>query len=99
MKTFIGFNEALGLTLAHVAACGVQEVPLLQAVGRTLAGDIVACVDSPSISTSRKDGFAVVSRDLDKAAADAPVALKLAGSLQRGGHARRCASPPVPPCG
>lgn len=84
MKTFIGFNEALGLTLAHVATCGVQEVALLQAVGRTLAGDIVACVDSPSISTSRKDGFAVVSRDLDKAAADAPVALKLAGSLSAG---------------
>jgi molybdopterin molybdotransferase len=84
MKTFIGFNEALGLTLAHVATCGVQEVALLQAVGRTLAGDIVACVDSPSISTSRKDGFAVVSRDLDTAAADAPVALKLAGSLSAG---------------
>jgi molybdopterin molybdotransferase len=84
MKTFIGFNEALELTLAHVATCGVQEVALLQAVGRTLAGDIVACVDSPSISTSRKDGFAVVSRDLDTAASDAPVALKLAGTLSAG---------------
>jgi molybdopterin molybdotransferase len=84
MRRFIGFNEALGLTLAHVATSGVQEVPLLQAVGRTLAGDIVACVDSPSVSTSHKDGFAVVSRDLDKAAADAPVTLKLAGSLGAG---------------
>jgi molybdopterin molybdotransferase len=84
MKKFIGFNEALELTLAHVATCGVQEVALLQAVGRTLARDIVACVDSPSISTSRKDGFAVVSRDLDQAAADAPVALKLAGTLSAG---------------
>lgn len=84
MRTSIGFNEALELTLAHVTTCGVQEVALLEAVDRTLAGDIVACVDSPSISTSRKDGFAVVSRDLDKAAADAPVALKLAGSLSAG---------------
>jgi molybdopterin molybdotransferase len=84
MRAFIGFNEALELTMAHVATCGVQEVALLQAVGRILAGDVVACVDSPSISTSRKDGFAVVSRDLYQAAADAPVALKLAGSLSAG---------------
>ena len=84
MRAFIGFNEALRLTLAHVATCGVQEVALLQAVGRILAGDIVACVDSPSISTSRKDGFAVVSRDLEQAAADAPVALTLAGTLSAG---------------
>jgi molybdopterin molybdotransferase len=84
MKTFIGFQEALELTLSNVVACGPEEVPLLEAVGRILAGDMVAKVDSPSISTSRKDGFAVLPEDLKAASPESPVHLKLVGSLSAG---------------
>jgi molybdopterin molybdotransferase len=84
MKTFIGFKEALDLTTSHVAVCGPEELPLLDAAGRILAEDVFAKVDSPSISTSRKDGFAVVSGDLEKASAGKPVTLKLVGSLSAG---------------
>lgn len=84
MKTFIGFREALELTLSHVAAGDPEELSLLAAVGRILANDVTAKVDSPSVSTSRKDGYAVLSEDLKAASPDAPVRLKLVGSLSAG---------------
>ena len=84
MKTFIGFNEALDLTLASVPICATEILPLSQLTGRILAEDIVAQVDCPSISTSRKDGYAVSSKDLSAASHQNPVKLNLVGSLTAG---------------
>ncbi len=84
MKTFIGFTEALELTLNHVAPGEEEELPLLAAVGRVLTADLASMVDSPSISTSRKDGFAVVPEDLSAASRDNPIGLKLVGSCTAG---------------
>jgi molybdopterin molybdotransferase len=79
MKTLIGFDEALGLTLAHVSSGGTEKRSLLEAVGRILAEDLNATVDSPSISTSRKDGYAVISEDLKTASSASPVRLRGVG--------------------
>jgi molybdopterin molybdotransferase len=87
MKKFIGFREALELTLAHVSPGAVEDVPLLEAGGRILAEPVAARVDSPSLSTSRKDGYAVISEDLRAADTAHPRALKLLGSLAAGGTA------------
>jgi molybdopterin molybdotransferase len=84
MKTFIGFSEALGLTLSNVSAGDMERLPLLSAVGRTLAEDVKATVDSPSVSTSRKDGYAVIPEDLKTACHGSPVHLKMVGSLSAG---------------
>jgi molybdopterin molybdotransferase len=84
MKTFIGFRQALELTLANVSSAGTEKRPLLDSVGRILAEDLQAMVDSPSVSTSRKDGFAVAPEDLKSASPGSPVRLKLAGSLGAG---------------
>ena len=84
MKTFVGFEEALELTLAHAAPGPLRELSLSEAVGRVLAEDVAAAVDSPSLSASRKDGFAVVSADLHRAGPASPVRLKLVGSLAAG---------------
>jgi molybdopterin molybdotransferase len=84
MRTFIGFEEALELTLRHVAPGEEEELPLLAAVGHVLTSDLTAIVDSPSISTSRKDGFAVVPEDLSAATHANPIGLKLAGSCSAG---------------
>ena len=84
MKEFIGFKEALDLTLSHVT-CGEAEIlPLDRLVGRVLAEDVVARVDCPSVSTSRKDGYAVVAADLAKASGQNPVALEVQGYLSAG---------------
>jgi molybdopterin molybdotransferase len=84
MKTFIGFKEARELTLAHVGAGAAEVVPLLEATDHILAEDVASLVDSPSVSTSRKDGFAVLPEDLERASRDQPVRLRLVGSLSAG---------------
>ncbi|MGD8342625.1 MAG: molybdopterin molybdotransferase MoeA [Desulfobacterales bacterium] len=87
MKTFIGFDEALELTLTNVSVGETEVLPLAQLTGKTLAADIVAKVDSPSSTSSRKDGFAVNSADLVNASADSPVDLKIVGKLAAGDRA------------
>jgi molybdopterin molybdotransferase len=84
MKTFISFEEALELTLANVSAGETEMLPLDQLTGKILAEDIVARVDSPSSTSSRKDGYAVISSDLAGATEENPVKLKVVGKLAAG---------------
>ncbi|MBT8366953.1 MAG: molybdopterin molybdotransferase MoeA, partial [Deltaproteobacteria bacterium] len=84
MKEFIGFEEALDLTLSHVSPGSTEVLPLDSLVGRILAGDVVARVDCPSVGTSRKDGYAVVAADLSRADVQNPVRLNVLGSLSAG---------------
>jgi molybdopterin molybdotransferase len=84
MKTFIGFEEARELTLSNVAAGRTEVLPLDQLTGKVLAEDIVASVDAPSSTSSRKDGYAVISSDLTGATEENPVKLKVVGKLAAG---------------
>ena len=84
MKTFISFDEALDLTMTHVDPGETEILPLDQLLGKILAEDIVAKVDSPSVTTSRKDGYAVRSSDLAGATGETPVKLVLVGHLAAG---------------
>jgi len=84
MKEFIGYKEALELTLANVFTGSTETLPLERLVGRVLAEDVVARVDCPSVSASRKDGFAVVAADLSQASEQNPVKLKVLGNLTAG---------------
>ena len=88
MEKFIGFKEALDLTLAHTAPGAIETVSLGRLVGRVLAEDIVARVDCPSVSTSRKDGYAVIAADLSLANEQNPVSLEVRGCLSAGDHRR-----------
>ena len=84
MQTFIGFKQALDLTLSNVTAGQTQILPLQRLAGKILASDLTARVDCPSISSSRKDGYAVVSTDLTAADERHPVRLTLVGSVVAG---------------
>ena len=84
MKTFISFEEALELTLVNVAAGETEILPLDQLTGKILAEDIVSRVDAPSSTSSRKDGYAVISSDLAGATEENPVKLKVVGKLAAG---------------
>jgi molybdopterin molybdotransferase len=88
MKTLIGFEEALGLTLANVSAGETEILPLNQLTGKILAENIIARVDSPSGTSSRKDGYAVVSADLAGATRETPVKLTVVGKLAAGDSAK-----------
>ncbi|UCE56215.1 MAG: molybdopterin molybdotransferase MoeA [Desulfobacterales bacterium] len=84
MKTFISFKEAFDLTLSNVPVGQTEILPLDQLTAKILSEDIVSKVDCPSISTSQKDGYAVVSTDLTKASTKNPVKLKLVGHIVAG---------------
>jgi len=84
MQTLIGFHQALDLTLSNVVPGDPQIMPLEDLSGKILASDLVARVDCPSISSSRKDGYAVVSTDLNAARRSRPVKLRLVGSTAAG---------------
>jgi molybdopterin molybdotransferase len=84
MKTFIGFEEALELSLANVVAGETEILSLDQLAGKILAADVVAGVDSPSHDSSRKDGYAVIAADLAGATRKNPVKLTVAGRLGAG---------------
>ena len=84
MQTFIGFKDALDLTLSNVSVGKTEFLPLRLLTGRILAEDVVARVDCPSTSSSRKDGYAVVSSDVSEACSRAPVILEVIGNLVAG---------------
>jgi molybdopterin molybdotransferase len=64
-------------------------VPLLDALGRTLAQDVAAERDVPPFRNSAMDGYAVRGADV----ANAPTALRVIGSVQAGGVPARPVGP------
>lgn len=77
-------NEALARILAAVEPLPPERVPLLDALGRTLAEPIHSPVDQPPWDSSGMDGFAVRAADIAGARPDSPVALELAGAVPAG---------------
>ena len=59
-------------------------VPLDIALGLICATEIRAVTDCPTVDSSLKDGFAVLSTDIADAAVDHPVTLTVAGALTAG---------------
>ncbi len=66
-----------------------EDVVLADALGRVLAGDLVAPVAVPLFRNSQMDGYAVLAADVASASADAPVRLGVAAEIP--------AAPGVPP--
>ncbi len=67
-----------------------ERIGLDRALGRVTADDVVAVCDCPSVDSSLKDGYAVVSSDLRLAAAAAPVRLEILGTLTAGQDPAGC---------
>jgi putative molybdopterin biosynthesis protein len=67
------WNEAL-----RFDPLGSEELPLAEARGRVLDGDLLVPIDVPPFDRSLVDGYAVVAADTYSASEDAPVSLELA---------------------
>ncbi len=77
-------EEHLALCLAAVAPLPPADVPLLEAVGCVLAGDVVADAPLPAFDSSAMDGYAVRTGDLAGASETQPVVLPVVGDLPAG---------------
>ena len=77
----ITVEEARALVRRHVAPLrDTESVPLASALGRVLAGEVVADRDDPPFDRSMMDGFAVRSQDI----AARPQALDVVGEVSAG---------------
>jgi molybdopterin molybdotransferase len=56
--------EALSLIIREVSPLAVERVPLTEALGRTLAEEVVSTIDSPPFDKALMDGYAVRSADV-----------------------------------
>ena len=80
----LGLKEALHLTLQSIKPLPAEEVAVIDSVDRVAASDLYALVDSPSVDSSRKDGYAVVCHDVAHASPENPARLRILGSLAAG---------------
>ena len=73
----IGYQEAIDLTLAHISPLNSIEILLNDSSNHRSASDVHAVVDSPSVNTSLKDGYAVRSEDIASASPETPAKLEV----------------------
>ncbi len=85
MKYDIGLKQALSMMFDRLKPLLAKDVPVFEAVGLAAAEDVVAKVDCPSAAVSLKDGYAVVSDDLEGACKSRQVRLKVSGISVAGG--------------
>lgn len=63
---------------------GVESIPLLEALNRVLAEDIIAPLDIPPFNRSTVDGYAVRAEDTYGAEENRPIELKICGAVNVG---------------
>jgi len=81
----IPFEEARKIVLENIEPMEeVEEVPLLRALHRVLAEDIVAPINVPPFSRAAEDGYAVRAEDTYGAGQYQPKELKLVGEINTG---------------
>lgn len=84
----IGLDEALARTLETLRPLPPVTADIWEANGLVTAADCIAAADCPSVDSCLKDGFAVLSSDLEGASPDNPVALKVTGRAVAGRKGR-----------
>ncbi|WP_181306351.1 gephyrin-like molybdotransferase Glp [Rufibacter sp. XAAS-G3-1] len=87
----ISVAEALQRVLQHKAELAIEEVDLLQSVGRVLAQEVIADRDFPPFDRVTMDGIAINTQDFASGTRSFPVAqIQAAGSpqtsLSQAGH-------------
>ena len=77
-------EQALAMVLAGVEPLPSEKVPLGDALGRVLADPIAAGDSLPPFANSSMDGYAVRAEDIQTAANDSPISLKVLTDIAAG---------------
>ena len=83
--SMISLEEAQELVAANVRPLDIEKVPLLEAVGRVAATDLVSDMNVSPFAHTAMDGFAAHSADLAGASEDSPVDLRVIAEVPAGG--------------
>ncbi len=81
----IDVDEAYRILFEHVTPGPLVELPLRDALYRTLAQDVLCDVDAPPFDRSLMDGFAVQAADV----CEVPVRLRVVGRIAAGAQSER----------
>ena len=84
MREMISLEEAQELVLSKVGTLPVEEVSLLEAVGRVAACDLRSDIDVSPFAHAAMDGFALRSAQVAEASAQAPVELDVIAEIAAG---------------
>ncbi|MFV1951329.1 MAG: molybdopterin molybdotransferase MoeA, partial [Nitrospinota bacterium] len=85
----ISIEAALEIILSEIRPLGTESLPLLSALDRVLAEDIVASRPNPPWDNSAMDGYAVKEKDTLGASKNAPVILKVIADIPAGSVCRK----------
>ncbi len=88
-----GYPEALKIILTQLRPLASTALSLDRAEGFNLAADVTALVDSPSVDTSMKDGYALRAGDAPTGDTHAPRPLEITGRVAAGGAPPRQLEP------
>ena len=99
----ISIHEAIDSVLAAVRPLGEEEVPLLDALGRATAADVVSPASVPSFDNSAMDGYAVRGAELQsgrrefRVSVDIPAGRFVDDGVAEGEAAKIMTGAPMPP--
>lgn len=82
--SMVTVEQALATILAKIKSKGVEKIPIGEALGRTLAEDIVAKRNNPPLDNSAMDGYALIAGDIQSATPENPVPLKVTEEIAAG---------------
>ena len=87
------YEEALALALEAVPSPEPELIPIARSCGRVTAGTVAAPMDFPAFDNSSMDGYAVRAANVHHASPDAPVSLRLVGTVAAGQWLEKPLSP------
>jgi molybdopterin biosynthesis enzyme len=88
-RTLIELDEARRIVVESCEPLPTEQVPLADALGRSLAEEVRSAVAIPPFDNSAMDGFAVRAEDTAAAASGRPVRLSISGESRAGHPAER----------
>lgn len=65
MKSFISLEEGIDILNKNVESLRIEEISLLNGIGRILGQDIFSQIDNPPFNKSAMDGYAIICRDIE----------------------------------
>lgn len=88
MAELLNVDDVVGRIVRAVQPLSSETVPLIDALQRVLAQDVVAPVDVPSFASSSMDGYAVRAGDTSGASPETPVRLRVVADIPAGAAPR-----------
>jgi molybdopterin molybdotransferase len=89
----VTYSEALEIILNNIQPSGVEEKSVVDAEGQVLAEDVYAEYDFPLTDIASPDGYAVIAKDIEKAAKNNPVILHIIETVRAGVLSQKTVTP------